>query len=639
MGKNMYVAEKASEFPQPPSAYWCEETSEAFQQVCAGQQGVLPAQNNRSRGDVESWIGRNVLSVVAAVLVLLGLVLLGATVIPQLNDGAKVAVMFALSITLAVTGSALAIRHRNSFTSALMGCGMGALFVSVLATHMYFGLLNEFAAYGLVLAWMVLCMVLLYKTESMLMGVVVQLGMVASICMGYHDFVSQDRLALLLGYQLAASAIVVGGNLLLFKRASNQQTEASAETFRALYRCSLYVALALSLLVSIRQWLVFGISFFDFFFAKWDQWTSYPALVVVAACAMQLATMGALVCLLLNMELGASHAERVANADQPIAAMSNTAKQANTAPFASAALFWMASLRLNAYVAVKYLVGSAIQSTAQYASLSSASPLSTPMQAEYCATTIAVLATLACAAASMYAFIAVMRKRGESQGSPRVHAFIVPLLACGALTALPPALMALFPGGVLSFCWLWAWALVACGAAHATRSRAYFITALVMVALDAAYFAAFGFASFTQYVGQIGSAVLGAIAVAGLAVLAGWLIRALGGASKAIVAYAASLTALVLSYLWFCTPLLEEPFHWTLWCMLCSFACIAVGFKNNVSGLRLYGLVMVVACVAKLALVDTIALDPFARVCAFIVGGLICFAVSALYNFAVKRLA
>ena len=93
-----------------------------------------------------------------------------------------------------------------------------------------------------------------------------------------------------------------------------------------------------------------------------------------------------------------------------------------------------------------------------------------------------------------------------------------------------------------------------------------------------------------------------------------------------------------MSFLYYCTPLAGQGYQWSLCCMLCALACIVVGFAMRVGGLRLYGLILALACVAKLVVLDLGDLDSLVRVGALIAGGAICFGISALYSFAVKRL-
>ena len=54
--------------------------------------------------------------------------------------------------------------------------------------------------------------------------------------------------------------------------------------------------------------------------------------------------------------------------------------------------------------------------------------------------------------------------------------------------------------------------------------------------------------------------------------------------------------------------------------------------------LRLYGVVLSLLCVLKLVTYDVAGQTTILRVVAFIGGGMICFAISALYSYAVKKL-
>jgi uncharacterized membrane protein len=100
---------------------------------------------------------------------------------------------------------------------------------------------------------------------------------------------------------------------------------------------------------------------------------------------------------------------------------------------------------------------------------------------------------------------------------------------------------------------------------------------------------------------------------------------------------ALAIYALVLSLLQSFTGWLNQPYALSLSSMIIALAIIALGFWSRVRSLRLYGLVIVIICVLKLVLVDLGGLNTTMRVVAFIGGGIICFGISALYNFAVKR--
>jgi hypothetical protein len=80
----------------------------------------------------------------------------------------------------------------------------------------------------------------------------------------------------------------------------------------------------------------------------------------------------------------------------------------------------------------------------------------------------------------------------------------------------------------------------------------------------------------------------------------------------------------------------ELPYVLSLACMVAALLVIALGFWSRARSLRLTGLVVLVICVLKLAVLDIGDVNSIMRVVSFIVGGIICFAISALYNFLVK---
>ncbi|WP_028263868.1 DUF2339 domain-containing protein [Atopobium fossor] len=72
--------------------------------------------------------------------------------------------------------------------------------------------------------------------------------------------------------------------------------------------------------------------------------------------------------------------------------------------------------------------------------------------------------------------------------------------------------------------------------------------------------------------------------------------------------------------------------------MVCALICIVVGFRFNIRPMRLYGLVVSMLCVLKMVLFDFGDSSTLSRVVAFIIGGILCFTISLLYNYATKKL-
>ncbi|MDR1238159.1 MAG: DUF2339 domain-containing protein, partial [Propionibacteriaceae bacterium] len=97
------------------------------------------------------------------------------------------------------------------------------------------------------------------------------------------------------------------------------------------------------------------------------------------------------------------------------------------------------------------------------------------------------------------------------------------------------------------------------------------------------------------------------------------------------------VNALFLSILYAVTTWFTQAYPFSLSCMFIALVLIALGFWSRTTPFRLYGLVVTILCVLKLVTWDIVSADSLMRVIAFIGGGLICFGISALYNFAVKR--
>ena len=68
------------------------------------------------------------------------------------------------------------------------------------------------------------------------------------------------------------------------------------------------------------------------------------------------------------------------------------------------------------------------------------------------------------------------------------------------------------------------------------------------------------------------------------------------------------------------------------------FNAIIGGFAIRSRPLRLYGLILTLLAVLKLVLIDTGSLATVTRILSFLAGGLICFAISALYTYLEKKL-
>ncbi|NTV89337.1 MAG: DUF2339 domain-containing protein [Clostridiales bacterium] len=93
------------------------------------------------------------------------------------------------------------------------------------------------------------------------------------------------------------------------------------------------------------------------------------------------------------------------------------------------------------------------------------------------------------------------------------------------------------------------------------------------------------------------------------------------------------LSVLVLATVYGNTNWFDQAYFLSIACMLTALVSIIAGFAGRAKYLRLYGLVLTLVCVLKLVTYDVMNLNTPLRVVAFIGGGIICFLISAIYNY------
>ena len=94
--------------------------------------------------DFEHWFGKNMMSIIASVLIFISIIIFSTIFYPSLTDEIKVLAMFLFSFGLTGFGY-LGVKKNNKdgFKIAVMACGLGCIFVSLLVTRIYFEMLDD----------------------------------------------------------------------------------------------------------------------------------------------------------------------------------------------------------------------------------------------------------------------------------------------------------------------------------------------------------------------------------------------------------------------------------------------------------------------------------------------------------------
>ena len=229
-------SEKAAQ-EQPLEEESTSPTSSPSTQKQPRPQPAKPSRSNPPLG--EGFIGKVLISVAAASLVFIALILLALDQGTKIPDEVRILSIFLLSGLILSAGLFLGRKSRNNFTFALTGCGSGAIFISILLTPLLFEKINDVTAFALLFVWMIFSLFLSKKTDSLLLSVIAHIGMVFSICFAFSLGLSDEKLILLLAYQFASSAVLILGNFFGYRRT---------------YHAGLLVSLALTVVAGAFLW-------------------------------------------------------------------------------------------------------------------------------------------------------------------------------------------------------------------------------------------------------------------------------------------------------------------------------------------------------------------------------------------------
>lgn len=160
--------------------------------------------------DMENRIGKSLMGVVASALIFISLIFFATLIYPMLNDTVKLCTMYALSAAFLMAGLLLLRRDKHSRVYiALAGCGVGALYLSLLLTNIYFKRIGDIALYALILVW-VAGVCILSRFRSKIFLAIGQSGVFVSMIFGHilcMDVQNADKYIVLTVFYIMAFSI------------------------------------------------------------------------------------------------------------------------------------------------------------------------------------------------------------------------------------------------------------------------------------------------------------------------------------------------------------------------------------------------------------------------------------------------
>lgn len=137
-----------------------------------------------ARKDLEKTIGKSLMGIFASVLIFISLILFATLLLPYFNDTAKMITTYLLSFAFLGVGLFKLKKDKdNKFYIALTGCGVGAVYISLLLSNMYFKAFGDITLYLLICIWAIgVCF--LSKLKNKIFQVIGQLGIAIAMIFG-----------------------------------------------------------------------------------------------------------------------------------------------------------------------------------------------------------------------------------------------------------------------------------------------------------------------------------------------------------------------------------------------------------------------------------------------------------------------
>ena len=143
----------------------------------------VPPMRQKQSKSLENVVGKNLMGILASVLIFIGLILFATVAYEVLSDVARVVLIYLLSGLFLAVGRIGMHKNRNAFFLSLTGCGVGAVYISLFLTYGYFHLINGIALYILLAVWSVIVF-FLGGRGSFLFKVIGQSGLLISVFYG-----------------------------------------------------------------------------------------------------------------------------------------------------------------------------------------------------------------------------------------------------------------------------------------------------------------------------------------------------------------------------------------------------------------------------------------------------------------------
>lgn len=171
------------------------------------QQAIIE-NSNKNKNNFERIIGRNAMGIGASILIFIAMIMFATLLLPYLGDEVKLVAMYVFSFLLIGFGEFIYRKQKNGYL-ILSACGIGALFISIVATNVYFHYINNIVLYLLLILWIGYTSYL-GKKRNLLFVIVGQLGIFMSLVLACFGMETAMDLYLTFIYLIISELLFFG---------------------------------------------------------------------------------------------------------------------------------------------------------------------------------------------------------------------------------------------------------------------------------------------------------------------------------------------------------------------------------------------------------------------------------------------
>lgn len=149
----------------------------------------------RDTPDYEKMFGKNFMGIFASVLIFISLIIFATLVLPYLSNTIKMIGLYI--VCFAILGAGLILykkKPENKFYIALIGCGAGSLYITLLLSDLYFKVIGDITLYIFILVWAVFVKYLT-KYKNLVFTIIGQSGIFISTILGTALCVREQDIA------------------------------------------------------------------------------------------------------------------------------------------------------------------------------------------------------------------------------------------------------------------------------------------------------------------------------------------------------------------------------------------------------------------------------------------------------------